>query len=298
VLEPSPPALDQPPWFADDPVAAERDDGDEADKRRLVSPVSTGDLLWDELAAEDEQLAAWCGERWLGACRRLAPAGPGLAGTRTSLQALAEHVVSAARRRANGKIGLRFTRGGFGTPFFGEDTQVRVAGDVLIVQSGDRVRSDRPGTLGAAAELVGVDLEGGELQAARALDVDMASAQLLGDWFGFAASALEQLRAEHRRPADSGRVQLWPEHFDMAVDLGAPAVRATYGCSPGDDRHPEPYLYVLPHGETPGGDLWRASGFSGAELPYATLLEASEQRDSALAFFRVRRDALSSGAMR
>ncbi len=44
-----------------------------------------------------------------------------------------------ARYHANGKIGLRFTRAGFGTPFFGADEQVRVAADGVAVIRGDDV---------------------------------------------------------------------------------------------------------------------------------------------------------------
>ncbi|MGH9283956.1 MAG: hypothetical protein ACRD0S_13595, partial [Acidimicrobiales bacterium] len=48
-------------------------------------------------------------------------------------------------------------------------------------------------------------------------------------------------------PGDApSRVQLWPEHFDLAVDLGPEGRRANFGGSPGDDAHPEPYLYVGP----------------------------------------------------
>src|SRR4051794_3602051 len=69
VLEPSPPAVDEAPWFADDPTAR----GDVPKGRRLVSPVGTGDVLWNDLAGDDHELAAWCAERWLGAYRRLEP---------------------------------------------------------------------------------------------------------------------------------------------------------------------------------------------------------------------------------
>lgn len=66
VLEPSPPTVREGPWFADDPVARES----AAD---VVSPVSSGDVLWDDLAREDPALAEFCAERWLGAWRRLEP---------------------------------------------------------------------------------------------------------------------------------------------------------------------------------------------------------------------------------
>ena len=53
VLEPSPPTVTQGPWLADDPIAL----GDGSLSRPLVSPVSNGNLLWDELAREDAELA-------------------------------------------------------------------------------------------------------------------------------------------------------------------------------------------------------------------------------------------------
>ena len=124
VLEPSPPAVADGPWFADDPVAR----GEVPAGRSVVSPVGSGDVRWDELAATDAALAEWCADRWLGAYRRLGPAPPRLVTTRVALHRVAEQVVSPARRKANGKIGLRYTRGGFGTPFFGADVQVRVRG--------------------------------------------------------------------------------------------------------------------------------------------------------------------------
>jgi hypothetical protein len=130
VLEPSPPAVAGGPWFADDPAAR----GEVPAGRSVVSPAGTGGLRWDDLASTDPELAEWCTDRWLGAYRRLGPAPAKLVPTRIALHRLAEHVVSPARRKANGKIGLRYTRGGFGTPFFGPDLQVRVRGAELVVQ--------------------------------------------------------------------------------------------------------------------------------------------------------------------
>src|SRR5665811_2300604 len=122
VLEPSPPAIADGPWFADDPVAR----GEVPAGRAIVSPVGTGDLRWTDLASSDPGLAEWCADRWLGAYRRLGPAPPTLVRTRTALHRLAEQILSPARRQATGKIGLRYTRAGFGTPFFGADVQLRV----------------------------------------------------------------------------------------------------------------------------------------------------------------------------
>jgi hypothetical protein len=292
VLEPSPPAVSSPPWFADDPV----DRGEVAAGVRVVSPVSGGDLSWASLAEGDAALTSWCEERWLGPYRRLGEAPPGLAATRVALHRLAEHVISPARRHANGKIGLRYTRGGFGTPFFGDDVQVRVAGSELVVDAGGVLRRAPITTLDAAADFVGRTLLPDDVSLGpEPLDVDPAASAFLGDWYGFAASVLEELRAEAGPARDPSRVQLWPEHFDLAVELGleASGARAGYGLSPGDEQHPEPYVYVAPWVAPPAGELWQAAGFSGAEMSYGELLAASDQRQAVLEFLRVRLAALT-----
>ena len=122
---------------------------------------------------------------------------------------------------------------------------------------------------------------------------DPDAARVLGDFYGFACSVLEELRAEHP-DQDPSPVQLWPEHFDIAFELGSEPKgrRANYGASPGDDGHDEPYLYVGPWIEQPAGELWNATGFPGAELAYAELLAASDARRLALDFLRERHRAL------
>ena len=105
---------------------------------------------------------------------------------------------------------------------------------------------------------------------------------------------LEELRAEPAS-APAGRTQLWPEHFDAAVNLGpeGPA-RATYGASPGTPTIDEPYLYVLPSQPPPAGPgLSNASAFTGAILRLGEFVDASDQRAAALGFLRARRDALA-----
>ena len=125
--------------------------------------------------------------------------------------------------------------------------------------------------------------------------MDPGAAAFLGDWYGFAASVLEELRASAGRDADPSRVQLWPGQLDLAVELGREdrRARATYGLSPGDDAHPEPYVYVAPWVEPEAGELWQASGFSGAELTYAELLGAEDQRAAALEYLHTRMSALT-----
>ena len=88
-------------------------------------------------------------------------------------------------------------------------------------------------------------------------------------WYAFGTELLERLReeAQRRRGGDTDPI-LWPEHFDVAIELGEEAAgcRATYGFSPGDENHPEPYAYVAPWTAAARGELWNARGFSGAEL--------------------------------
>lgn len=293
VLEPSPPTVNKAPWFADDPIAL----GAGPLARSVVSPVSNGDIHWDELARGEEELAEWCASRWLGAWRRLEQPPEHLVRTRGALHKVAEHVISPTRKRANGKIALRYTWGGFGTPFFGNDVQIRVAGDALIVQVGERVQHGRLTTLEDAAEFIGFDLTRYDLAGAdEPLEVDADASCWLGEWFGFAASVLQQLRAESPTELEVSRVQLWPEHFDLAVELGSEQEgrRATYGMSPGDEQHEEPYVYVSPwEGVPDDAVLWNARGFRGAELSYGELLQAGNQREHALAFLRARREALA-----
>ena len=290
VLEPSPPPVTEGPWFADDPVAPLP-----RSARTLVSPVSNADLTWDELARTAPTLQRWCAERWLGAwpaLQRIAD-GDAFGATRGAWHRLAEHVLAPARHRATGKIGLRYTRRGFGTPFLdGPDRQLRVEAAVLVVVGTEerRVPAD---TLGVAAAAVRLDPQGatGVYEPATPaepdapLPIDVEAAARLGDWFGFGASVLEELRAA-APGRDASRVQLWPEHFDLSVDLGDEGRRGTFGASPGDDSHPLPYLYVTHWSSVPDDPYWDDPAFGGASLGYAALLEAGDQRGAALAFLR------------
>jgi len=284
VLEPSPPAVNHDPWFADDPT----DRGDAPAGSTVVSAVTTGDLLWSEV---DGVEPAWAAERWLGPYKALEPVPPTLGVTRGALHMVADRVISPARQRANGKIGLRWTLGGFGTPYFGADAQIRVEGSELVVDAAGDERRAALTTVGEAAAAIGFDLA----DPAR-LEIDATASRFIGDWFGFTTSVLEQLRAEAPEEWEPSRVQLWPEHFDLALEVGNEQAerRATLGGSPGDDIHPEPYMYVTPWSARPEGELWQASGFPGAEIGYAELVAAPDPRAAALEFFRVRLAALNA----
>jgi hypothetical protein len=205
----------------------------------------------------------------------LLPLPPTFAATVAALHSVAERIVAPARKPDN-EIALEATPGGFGTPVFEHDgvaQQVRVDGTDLVRNQ------DRTGltTLEQARRLVADLVPAGPLDD-EPLDVDRDAAARLADWYAFGAAILGEI-------ADVAPT-LWPEHFDIAIELG----EATYGFSPGDEQHPEPYAYVAAE---VSGELWQANGFRGAELTYADLLAAPDQRAAALDFLTSRKEALS-----
>ncbi|MCE7884327.1 MAG: hypothetical protein DYH08_10790 [Actinobacteria bacterium ATB1] len=294
VLEPPPPAVGAPDW-SDDPAAR----GEVPEGRRVVSPVVTGDLTWEDIAEDDRELAEWCRKRWLAAWGLLPPVPRDWPAKRAALHVVAEHVLAPARYVATGRIGLRWTLGGFGTPYFerdGRDCQVRVDGVDLVLALGEEERREPITTPGRAAEFVegplgapaGVYEPESVLAPEALLDVDADSVRFVSDWFGFAYSVLEELRAETPDWKGPSRVQIWPEHFDAAFEFGneEEGRRAAYGASPGDASHPDPYLYVAPWAVVPDHPVWDARSFRGALLPYRELFHAHDQRALALGFFR------------
>ncbi|MEZ5411620.1 MAG: hypothetical protein R2761_26540 [Acidimicrobiales bacterium] len=345
VLEPSAPAVAEPPFFADDPV-----DATTASPGPVVAPAG-GTTSWSDWLAAHPDRADWAAERWLAGPRRL-PADPGteaLAATRTALHRLAAYVIAPARHAATGRFGLRWTLGGFGTPFFtdartggtgtsdttgtgtgttgtgthtggtgtgaGRDRQIRVVGTTLVDQrggAGGEVRTTPITTLADAAAF---------LDAAIAADVaaehdtppvgdrheplapEPAAAAFLGAWFGMGVAALEALRAD---PAtvDPTRPQLWPGHFDPAIEAGDGDHRASYGASPGDPASGDrPYLYVsvwypdrlaLDHSSPDGASPWNATAFTGSILPLDRFPPGADPASVALDFYTATRDRLDA----
>ena len=291
VLEPSPPAIAEGPFWADDPAhPGGRDAGP------VVAPHSGADLTWDDLIAARPDLAGFAADRWLGARRQLPVLPPGYPRSLFDYHRLAYSVVAEARYQCNGKFGLRFVRGGFGTPFFGDDVQVRVAGDHLVLQEAGHARAVPITTLRAAGEFVGVtpgitarehdSPELGDID--RRLDAPAEVGRFLGVWFGLATAALEELRFSPR-VVDPERVQLWPGHFDPAIAAGdaESGRRATFGFSPGDHAHDEPYIYVAAWGDVDRSDpFWNEQDFNGASLPFRDLLRADDHYAAAVAFLK------------
>ena len=291
VLEPSPPAVADPPFWADDPADPGPLGGDP-----VVAPHCGSDLSWDELIATRPDLAGFAADRWLGARRRLGDLPPDYPTALFDFHRLAYSVVAEARYQCNGKFGLRYVRGGFGTPFYGDDVQVRVIGDQLVIQQAGRARAAPITTLREAGEFVGVapgttaaehdSPELGDID--RPLDGRAEVGEFLGAWFGLATAALEELRFSPG-VVDPERVQLWPGHFDPAIAAGSAESgrRATYGFSPGDHSHDEPYIYVAAWGNVDRSDpFWNEQDFNGASLSYRSLHVVEDHYGAAVDFLR------------
>lgn len=209
--------------------------------------------------------------------------------TRRSWHTLAERVLAPARHRDAGRIGLRAAPGGFATPSFGAGRVVAVEGTELVITEGGTSAREPITTLGAAAAAVGIepDADTGVYTATTpsepdaVLPVDAESAARLGDWITFGDGLLQQWTRSH---ADSTptEIQLWPEHFDLALDLGAEDRRANYGVSPGDGDHPLPYLYVGPWNAS-ADPFWNAGTY--ARLGYEKLAGIADPDAVALGFF-------------
>lgn len=292
VLEPSPPAEVDTGWYADDPT-------DPAGSSGLVTPIPGEGVTWSDLAECDSRVAAFAHDHWLDGTRPLDPLPDTYDTTRRALHQVAFFAVAPMRFAHTGKLGLRYTSGGFGTPFFigasGIDEQVRVEADFLLHQIGDDVRTTKITTLDAATQFLGLTYQEEWFDAFHdplaptgqhvPLEVDPVASASVGDWFGFATHVFERFRRSGAE--EISRVQLWPEHFDPAVEAGSSeqGQRASYGASPGDDGRREPYLYVTPWSEVDGSDpYWNAESFTGAVLGHNELRAAPDPYRVALEF--------------
>jgi hypothetical protein len=215
----------------------------------------------------------------------LQPLPPTFAATVAALHGVAEQIVAPARKPEN-EIALEATPGGFGTPPFDHDgiaQQVRVEGAELVHAAGAGEQRAALTTLEDARVLLAGLVPGGPLSG-DPLQIDPEAAARLADWYAFGAAILAEIADATATP-----VRLWPEHFDIAIEMG----EANFGFSPGDELHAEPYAYVGPWTAEVSGDLWRATGFRGAELAYSELLAADDARSAALDFFHSRKEALA-----
>lgn len=231
----------------------------------------------------------------------LLPLPRAFAATRDTLQRVATHILARRRHALCGKFGLRAAPGGIATPAAGpEHETLRIAGSCLVRErSGEGAHTTTleldGATLAEAAAFADVDLAEtfvaghdtpptGDTTAP--LEIDAAAADALAAWFAFAWRVLDTAVGGLGPDAAPTVVQLWPEHFDAALDVAAsPGRRVNLGASPGDGFNAEPYLYVGPwDADRPGdAEYWNAS--FGSVLSYSQLAAADDPVAAAAAFF-------------
>ena len=292
VLEPSPPAVGDGPWFADDPVAR----GEVPAGHSVVSPVGTGDA-----ALGRPRLGRPRPRRMVrrSLARRLPPAWAGAG------EARADPDRAAPRRRAGRLAGAAQGQRQDRTALHAR----RVRHAVL--------RRRRPGSRPRrGARRPGREPASESRRSRRSPPRPTTSAAICSP---MTSSSIASHSTSTRRPRPSS-----------ATGTGSPPLCSkSYAPSAGDDARPvtRPALAraLRPRRRArqrsqrcprrvrtvPGGrrspravslrralvapapdELWQATGFSGAELLYAELLGAADQRQTALDFFRARLRAL------
>ena len=229
--------------------------------------------------------------------------------TRLAARRIGAHIMSRVRKTAVGRIDLAACPGGFGTPSFGADhCVIRVSGGWLIVErsTGTVTTKSLPvngATMAELAELAGADLAAnldvghdtpplGDVD--EPLAFDAASATLLGNWFAYGLQVIDRIVAVQPVTAEPTRARIWPEHFDLAIDLAAAVgSRVNLGASPGDEFHEAPYLYISPWDTPRPGDpaYWNAP--FGAVLGYDEISAAPSAIDAGIAFLTEGLDRLA-----
>ena len=225
---------------------------------------------------------------------------------RLELQRVATHVLGRARFQATGRFGLRVTGDGIGTPAFGPDGDVVRIYDGMLVHERQRDGVARTraaaisgSSLAELAGFVGVDLgvafdagpaAPGVGDPVRPITVDPVTLADLLRWFRLGLLAFDRLLPSL---TDASIIQLWPEHFDVGLDAATAGGRVNVGASPGDDAHPEPYLYLGPwEADRPGDPAYWNVPF-GALLGHAELRAADDPLEAATSFFRRGLDLLA-----
>ena len=188
-----------------------------------------------------------------------------LVATRRALHAVAEQVLAGPQYRSAGTIRLNITPGGFGQV----KGPLRVEGDELV---GERGRVPLRGTITELAAAVAVEpgapeglySDHAELGPADPIDVDPAAAAEIADWLARGDQALRAL-------APDVEPVLWPEHFDLGIQLD----EVNYGISPGDAGHRAPTPTSGRGSSAPDRSGMRRSGRCGPPTSCRTPLRCS-----------------------
>jgi hypothetical protein len=235
------------------------------------------------------------------------PTPDALATTRRSWHLLAAHVLAEERFLRVGHSGLEPTMQGFRTPA-AEPVGVELALDQLVVRRSDGTEQLPVTTLGAAQravlDRVGMPTWGEQpglhdppepVPPDAALPIDPDVGTWLGQWLTAGYDALRTLVSDPRA-GEATVPTLWPEHFDVGIDLLADDRRGSYGVSPGDGTIGEAYAYVVPWYPDRVGGLddprWNSAVLSGAVLTAEELDPSADACDELQAWFRARRDLL------
>jgi hypothetical protein len=190
---------------------------------------------------------------------------------------VAVHILSRARHARTGRIGLIVTPGGFGTPVYPHEVQLRVEGGGLVRDHRGVIERAPITSMRSCALLARVDLTA-PFDAGHdtppvgpdAIALEPRHLARLADFFAFAWSVLGEIAAS------DAEITLWPAHFDCAFVHDG---RVNVGASPGDAFCEEPYLYIGPWGPERPGDpsFWNA--------PFGAFTQ-TDDREMALAFYR------------
>ena len=221
---------------------------------------------------------------------------------REELRRVAVHIVARARVEATGRFGLRVVPNGFGTPEFGAGpTRVRVCSGALWVESTatgaalTRSAALHGSSLRSLADVAGVDLEVdlsvgtdtpplGDIDAP--LITDDTTLAAIADWWTLGARAIDAVVQGCPPESRPTVAQLWPEHFDLGLDVGVGTTRVNLGASAGDSFHQGPYLYVGPwSAERPGDAAYWNAPF-GAVMGADRILAADDPLREAIEFMR------------
>jgi hypothetical protein len=231
--------------------------------------------------------------------------------SRDALHRVATHVLARRRVAVNGRFGLRPTPGGFGAPAFGDPDReevLRTDGAMLVRERrvGDEMRTTVHAIAGASltelAAFADVDLAT-PLSVGRdtpplgdptaPLTVDVTAAAVLAEWLHWGAQALDGVLAQVGADAEPVVAQLWPEHFDLGLDLSVGGTRVNLGASAGDHHHDAPYVYVGPWTDDRPGDarFWNAP--FGGLLGHRDVAEHADPVAAMTGYFRRGLDLLA-----
>jgi hypothetical protein len=237
---------------------------------------------------------------------------PAFASTRVQVQRVAVHVVARRRHALTGRFGLRVAPGGIAMPAAGPDHEVlRTAGPWLVRErTGAAATTDaidlRAASLADAAAFAEVDLGDGTFSVGQdtpppgavdaPLAVDDASVVALAAWYAFGATVLDAVVTPDADRLQPSVQQLWPEHFDVGLDVDVgEGRRANLGASPGDGPDGEPYLYVGPWGDERPGEPGYWNVPFGAALGFEALRQDEDPPARAVEFLRQGLARLVSG---